>query len=94
MQNILSMLIVAAILVAVDANQGPIFPDQFYCLLGAGTELQGGSSTRVTAWNINPDPDRPNTPAQTTTTVYSSRCIHTTLWAVYRQKLGLQSKPF
>jgi hypothetical protein len=90
MKNILTYALIIAGLIAADAVYGPIFPDETYCLMGAGTELRSPESTRTSSWGLKCDADASNCHDVAngwTTTGATSQCFHGTLWDVYGKKL-------
>jgi hypothetical protein len=99
--KIIYALLAALIVIAVDAKNGPLFPDDFYCLVGAGTEIRSNAQamSRTTSWSVVCDADqidtgRPcrNVPKERTTTWIpeTRRCIHTTIWDAYKDKLDVK----
>jgi hypothetical protein len=77
----LILIAVAVGAVVLDHKSGPIFPDWFYCLNGAGTELSQPASARQTQATSNGRPVWEYREA-------STFCLHGTLWDAWSKKIG------
>jgi hypothetical protein len=94
-------LLAVIIAIAIDAKNGPLFPDDFYCLVGAGTEIRSEAQawSRTTSWSVVCDANQMDTgrPCRdvpkgrtTTWTPETRRCVHKTIWDAYKDKLGIK----
>lgn len=77
-----------AAIVYVDHVNGSIFPDDWYCAVGAGISLQQPGSTEATTWSANNgcNASRPECATRWTHTLASSRCLHGSLWEAIKTK--------
>ncbi|SHI05120.1 hypothetical protein [Bradyrhizobium erythrophlei] len=78
----LILLAIAIGAVALDYKTGPIFPDGFYCLGGAGIEDSRPASAHQKQSTSNGVHDWEFTEA-------STYCLQGTLWGAWSKKLGL-----
>lgn len=87
----LTVPIIAAALAAIvyaDHVNGSIFPDDWYCAVGAGVSLQQPARTEAFAWSSNNgcNASRPECATRFTHTPASSRCLHGTVWEAIKAK--------
>src|SRR6266404_2311688 len=78
----LILVAVAIGAVVLDYKSGPIFPDWFYCLNGAGIEVSQPARAYQTQSTSNGRPVWEYTEA-------STHCSHGTLWDAWSKKMGL-----
>lgn len=85
----LSIVVIAiAGLIYADNARGRIFPDDLYCVVGAGTAYQQAGRTEATSWSANNgcNASRPECATRWTSTPASSYCSHGTIWEAVRTK--------
>lgn len=88
---ILTAFAVLVGLVVLDYANGPIFPDEVYCDLGAGNSWHIPASTAATSWSANDGCSayKPECATRWTYTEASNTCGHTTILDGWRQKKPL-----
>lgn len=80
-------LMIAGLIYADHVN-GSIFPDNWYCAVGAGSSLQQAGRSEAMSWSANNgcNASRPECATQFRYSPASSRCLHGTLWEAIRAK--------
>ena len=83
------MLVVLIGVVIADHLQGAIFPDDFYCVVGAGNYYVVPGRTEATSWSANNGfgAGRPECATRWAQFPASSKCSHGTLWEAVRSKI-------
>jgi hypothetical protein len=86
--NISSMILPALIvgLIWLDHTRGPLFPDDWYCAIGAGTAMRESGYTRADSWSANNGcgPSIPGCATGWSHVPARSYCLHSTVWDAIR----------
>jgi hypothetical protein len=92
------LLVAAAIgLIVVDHVKGPIFPDEAYCVVGAGKSVVVAGRTEANSWSANNGCGayKPECANGWVHHPAAEVCIHGSLWDSIRSKLkGFSAAPF
>ena len=91
MGNLLMISAVIAGIIYVDHNsyEGNLFPDDFYCAIGAGITIRQGSVTEPTQWSYELQGGQMQRyPSQYTTYPGREQCIHGSIWDAISKKLA------
>jgi hypothetical protein len=92
-KSALRLAVIAGVAVAVimaDQFAGPLFPDAFYCAIGAGVIVTNPASVTPGSWSANfgCNAGDPNCVTSWRVTPAVSGCAHGTIWEAMTSGLG------